>query len=91
MIDKSLWSDEELEIFKKYNYKCVHCVHQDAVALHELKPKSLNMDWRRPENRLPLCSECHDWAHKRGTRYSRDILIGDAERYLGERDKVSRR
>ncbi len=67
------WTDEELTIFKQFKFTCINC-NKRAIVLHELIPKSKLRDWKRPGNRVPLCFDCHLWAHKRGTRHSRKIL-----------------
>jgi len=84
MIDKKLWTPEELQIFSLYNYKCLWCMILDAVTLHELIPKSLApKTWDRPENRVPLCAGCHVKAHDKGTKFSRTILRQRREEFLG--------
>lgn len=75
MIDKSLWTEPEIQIFAEFSYKCLYCLTNDAVTLHELIPKSLApKTWMKPENRVPLCAKCHSWAHQIGTKQSRKIL-----------------
>ena len=75
LIDKSLWTDEEIQIFKEFDYKCIACWIRDADTLHELIPKSLApKTWKQPENRVPLCNKCHTEAHDHGTRKSRVYL-----------------
>ena len=73
-LQMELWTDEEIEIFKQFNFKCVRCLKL-AVTLHEIRPKSLApKTWMKPENRIPICAKCHSWAHDRGTSYSAPIL-----------------
>lgn len=75
MIDKSLWTSEELAIFEEFGYRCLDCLVKDAVTLHELVPKSLApKTWREPENRVPLCNSCHQKAHRMGTKNSKALL-----------------
>lgn len=75
MIDESLWTSVEIDIFRNFSYKCIACKAEDAVTLHELVPKSLApKTWDRPENRVPLCHLCHDSAHRIGTSNSKPIL-----------------
>lgn len=74
MIDRDLWSAEELEIFEITNYKCLRC-NQPADVLHELTPKSkAPRTWRKPDNRIPLDFRCHEWAHRVGSKISKPIL-----------------
>ncbi len=68
-----LWSDDEIEIFKQFRFRCINCDGK-AIVLHELIPKSKLRDWKREGNRVPLCNSCHDWAHRFGTRKSYKIL-----------------
>jgi hypothetical protein len=67
--------DEDLSIWKAYDYKCT--VHADryAVCLHECPPKSLNPKWRdMPESRYPVCLECHDNLHEINWRAAETTL-----------------
>lgn len=70
----TFWQDQNLseddqKIWDYYDGRCVVCGEQ-AVTIHEISPKSLNPRWREFDNRVPLCNECHDWAHSIGTRHS---------------------
>ena len=57
MIDKTLWSPQELMVFEEYGYRCVLCGFQYADALHEEPPKSLNPNWRdEPWTQLKIWS-----------------------------------
>jgi len=79
MLDKKLWSEEELKIFAEFDYRCLDC-GKYAVTLHELVPKSLApKTWNNPENRVPLCNKCHRKAHDVGTKQSKITL--EAKRY----------
>ena len=81
MIDKSLWSEEEISIFEYYNYKCVRC-SKPAEVIHEIIPKSRRpYTWMDIENRIPLCVECHNWAHKVGSRNSIPELVKQKKQY----------
>lgn len=81
LIDRDLWTSDEYAIFRRFGFKCIHCRINDAVTLHELVPKSLLLNWNIAENRVPLCHACHVWAHQKGTRYSRKILVLDRENF----------
>ena len=70
---KELWSEDEIEIFKQFRFRCINC-DADAIVLHELIPKSKLRDWKREGNRVTLCLKCHEFAHKFGTRHSYKIL-----------------
>lgn len=74
MIDRDLWSGEELAIFEITNYRCLRC-NRPADVLHELTPKSKAPKiWDRQDNRIPLDSFCHEWAHRVGSKISKPIL-----------------
>lgn len=68
-----LWSEDELDIFMQFRFRCINCSNQ-AIVLHELIPKSKLKDWKRKGNRVPLCLVCHEWAHRFGTKHSYKIL-----------------
>ena len=60
MIDKTLWTPQELMVFEEYGYRCVLCGFQYADALHEEPPKSLNPNWKdEPWHQYPLCNAHH--------------------------------
>ena len=41
---------------------CLRC-SRPAVCLHEIVPRSLDRLWyNHPENSVPLCDPCHQWA-----------------------------
>jgi hypothetical protein len=70
MINREDWSEEEVEIFALFGYRCVRCGEPSEV-LHEDIPKSRRpKTWMEKGNRSPLCIFCHDWAHRGGTRNS---------------------
>ena len=69
-----LWSEDEIEIFKQFRFRCINC-DDKAIVLHELIPKSKLKDWKREGNRIPLCLNCHEWVHKFGTRHSYKLLV----------------
>lgn len=73
-MEKKLWNPEELAIFDEFSGRCARC-GKLAVTLHEIIPKSRKpTTWNVPENRIPLCGNCHNWAHVYGTRKSRPEL-----------------
>ena len=72
--DPSLWDSEELEIWRSQGYRCVVC-SKWADTIHEIVPKSIApKTWMVLENRVPLCNQCHELAHLKGTRNSADGL-----------------
>ena len=69
------WTEEELQIFRLFNFRCIMDCGRKAVTLHEIVPKSLRpKDWNAPENRVPVCNECHNMIHHNGTRKYRTQL-----------------
>ena len=60
------WDDDEIAIFRLFNFRCLVCP-RTAVVLHEIIPKSkAPKTWNRPENKVPLCAECHEEIHRHG-------------------------
>lgn len=63
-MDRSLWTDEELEIFDLFHGRCGLNRAHKAEVLHEIVPKSQAPNaWDIPTNRIPLCSKCHTYVH----------------------------
>ena len=42
---------------------CVRCKFSEIVQLHEIIPRSEKDDSHNPDNRLPLCPNCHTTLH----------------------------
>lgn len=72
--ESGMWDDEELRIFAEFHGKCVRC-HRPAIVLHELDPKSKKINWKEKDNRISLCNDCHEWAHRIGAKNSKVELI----------------
>ena len=72
MRDTDIIRERVIEIFQG---KCVRCL-RPFNSVHEIIPKSLTRKWNVIENRILLCMQCHDWAHHRGTKYSKPKLRG---------------
>ena len=54
---------------------CVNCWSELATAVHELEPRSKRPNtWHFIENRVPLCTTCHEWAHSVGTKQSAPVI-----------------
>jgi hypothetical protein len=61
MIDVSRWNEEELFVFKQYEFRCVLHPWVWADTLHHEPPRSLNPRWiDEPWTQYPVCAECHD-------------------------------
>lgn len=65
---------DDIEIINIYRQKCIVC-RKPTITIHEINPKSLIINWKKWINRVLLCSECHNKAHKYGTISSRNYLI----------------
>ena len=75
MINPADWSEEELGLFAEYNNRCVRC-NKPAEVIHEIIPKSRRpYTWMDIQNRVPLCVDCHNWAHTVGSRTAQPELI----------------
>ena len=56
----------DYEILKKYDWKCANaeCGRRLTIAVHHIEFRSQRPDLiDEPENKLPLCLECHDIIH----------------------------
>ena len=74
---------DDIELLELYRFKCVIC-RKPTGTIHEIHPRSLMISWRKWINRVPICYDCHDKAHKHGTISSRDYLILYRNQRLGE-------
>lgn len=76
----SEWTAEELEIFALYGGKCIlagvsNKCQKIAVTLHEIIPKSKRpKTWNTPENRVPICNNCHRMIHDNGAKNYVSVL-----------------
>ena len=56
------------EILDYFLHRCLVNPAHLAIVVHEIVPKSQDpKNWRRFENRVALCHECHDKIHNEGT------------------------
>ena len=67
-------------IMEMFRHCCVHCPRA-AVTVHEIIPRSSGKIAMNIENRVAICAECHNWAHK-GTKISIPILQKEREEVL---------
>jgi 5-methylcytosine-specific restriction endonuclease McrA len=65
---------EELELLEQFNHRCVKC-QRPYDTIHECVPRSHGKDSMLITNRVPICAECHDWAHRVGTKISAPRLL----------------
>lgn len=72
-----LLDDQILQIF---GGRCVRCGRR-TVIVHEIVPKSHGKEYLAAENRIPVCSDCHEWAHS-NTEVSIPILTERRKKVL---------
>lgn len=68
------YSDKEQYLINLFKGRCVKC-QRDFSAIHECVPRSQGKSSMELDNRVPLCNNCHDWAHRVGTKVSAPILL----------------
>ena len=67
--------DDDYYIWEAYDCCCVFHPDRFARALHEEPPKSKNPKWKdMPENRFPLCLDCHELVHRMSRSEAQDFL-----------------
>jgi len=68
--------------------ECVLCHASFGVTVHEIIPRSLApKTWMEVENRVPLCSVCHEKIHNMSKRDREALLYPARDRalkYLGK-------
>lgn len=64
-----------------FENSCIIC-GRFTKEVHEITPISHGKKALAVKNRVPLCSEHHDWAHRVGTRNSIPILQEKRAEYL---------
>lgn len=70
-------------IFKLYNGRCILCRATYGVTVHELTPRSLApKTWKKIDNRVCLCNECHTKIHNMSKRDRDDLLLPARDRAL---------
>jgi len=70
-------------VLKAFRHKCARC-RKPTEVVHEIAFRSIRpKDWWVFENRIPLCRECHEWAHD-NPRTSGKILYEIREQRLRE-------
>jgi len=70
-LSENLNKQEIIELFKS---RCVRC-QRPASTVHECEPRSQGKDSMKLKNRVPICTDCHGWAHRVGTLVSAPILL----------------
>ena len=75
--------EEEVWIWELYNFKCVLCIYQQAICLHESPPKSKNPKWRKmPETRFPVCNQHHYKLHEMNWKVAQAMLTNQRNAYF---------
>lgn len=69
------------KIIEYFKGRCIIC-NATAVVVHEIEPRARGKKSMRDENRVPLCRDCHDWAHNIGAKASKDALVFGRENRL---------
>ena len=72
--------DQAFELFRG---KCVKC-RRPAICMHEIVPRSKDLNWCKIEKVVILCHNCHLWAHERGANNSEKELRELRSRRLDE-------
>lgn len=73
--------DKWIEVWQLFEGICVLC-YANATSIHEIVPRSvLPSNWNTIDNRVPLCSPCHNQVQEKPDFYAellrtkRDILL----------------
>ena len=61
------------KILKLYKYRCIRCKRK-SNTVHEIRPKSLVIDWETMDNMVVLCNDCHEKVHSGGAMNFYDEL-----------------
>ena len=64
--------DREI-IFEMFRHRCIRCFAY-AVTIHEIHFRSEGKRAYLLENRVPLCDDCHQWAHA-GQKRERQVEL----------------
>ena len=52
--------------WKRWGRVCLRC-RRPAITLHEIVSRSVYQNWWKDIlNSIPVCNECHLWAHRNG-------------------------
>jgi len=75
-------------VMERFDNHCVVCFPMEpkfgGVTVHEIESKAQNPRgwWKSLDNGVPLCQTCHDLAHQKSTRESKEWLKIHAEKVL---------
>jgi hypothetical protein len=80
-------SSEDLVIAETFHNRCVRCHHLWQV-IHEIETRgAIGVSAMFVDNRVPLCNDCHEWAHAVGTETSSKELISCKNKVLTNAQK----
>ena len=68
-------------ILQLFGGRCIRCGIPTKV-IHEIVPISHGKSSLNWKNRIPLCTQCHDWSHSVGTNNSITILQKKRRDYI---------
>lgn len=77
------YDPSELKLLEIFKHRCVKC-QRPFDTIHECVPRSQGKSSMDFDNRVPICTDCHDWAHRVGTKVSALILLDLREKRLEE-------
>ena len=58
------YTEVRMKMYKMRHEPCIRCGFSDAVVLHDIIPAAEGGDRHDPDNRIPLCPNCHATLHK---------------------------
>ena len=70
------------ELIKEFHGRCGRCNQKRPLSIHEIIPRgAIGKKAMEKENRIPLCGECHTWAHTVGSACSIPVLMSYRSRH----------
>ena len=70
-------------VMRLFNSTCILCRATFGVTVHELIPRSLApKSWKRIDNRVCLCNDCHTKIHNMSKKDRDDLLLPARDRAL---------
>lgn len=61
-------------IMVQFHNRCIRCNHK-AVTVHEVEFRSSGFKSLSDECRVPLCHDCHEWAHQSDKSNRKEELL----------------
>jgi len=70
------------ELIKEFHFRCGRCQRKTALSVHEIIPRgAIGKKALERSNRIPLCFDCHRWAHEVGSNCSIPVLMSYRSRH----------